>query len=270
MSTQDVTGADLFAPLRGSGNPEQEPRVGRTSDAVRSGVGGDSKPKPKAKLSCADDVRDNMPLFRGGYGGANPTSALHLNIRECGMRRARELNQAWHSVLPETHLGNLVGNERNVAYEAQVTGIAFAVAIWTTPIAANRLKDGWLLLELRRLAIADDAPKNTASRMLAVMTRMIRKKWPELLRLVSYQAEKHHAGTIYKAAGWKVAATSDAMTWHEGESRADMQTDSRKIRWELELRAGGGGAEPGANVIERESESGAGSQNDKLSDSRPL
>lgn len=176
-----------------------------------------------------------MPLFRSGNGGETPTSALQLRIRESGMPRAQELNRLWHSVLPDTHLGNLVGNTHSVAYVAEVGETAYAVAIWTTPIAANRMKDGWTALELRRLAIADDAPKNTASRMLGIMTRLIRKKWPELTRLVSYQAEKHHAGTIYKAAGWKVTARSDAKTWHEGESRAAQQTDSSKVRWELPL-----------------------------------
>jgi hypothetical protein len=148
------------------------------------------------------------------------------------MKRAQELNRAWHSVLPETNLGNLVGNIRNVAYEAEYNEISYAVAIWTTPIAANRLNDGWLALELRRLAICDKAPKNTATRMISIMTKMIRKRWPELKRLLSYQAEKHHSGTIYKAAGWNIAATSNCMTWHEGESRAKMQTDSKKVRWE--------------------------------------
>jgi hypothetical protein len=60
MSTQDVTGADLFAPLRGSGNPELEPGVERTSDAVRSGVGGDSKPK-RLRLSGKMIVIDITP-----------------------------------------------------------------------------------------------------------------------------------------------------------------------------------------------------------------
>ena len=184
---------------------------------------------------CADDVRNSMPLFQSGRGGVTPTSALQLRVSECGMRRAQELNALWHSVLPDTFLGNLVGNKRNVAYVAEVETFAYAVAIWTTPIAANRLTDGWDLLELRRMAIADDAPKNTASRMLAVMTRMIRKKWPEVKRLISYQAEDHHKGTIYKAAGWRAVARSEAATWHVGESRADMQTTSGKVRWELSM-----------------------------------
>lgn len=186
-------------------------------------------------IICGDDVRDSMPLFRNGRGGSNPTSPLQLTIRECSMYRAQELNALWHSVLPITDHGNLVRNTRAVAFWADHEDIAYAVAIWTTPIAANRLTEGNLMLELRRLAISEDAPKNTASRMLSVMRRLIRRKWPELVRLVSYQATEHHEGTIYKAAGWLRAATSEAATWHEGQSRAPMQTESSKVRWELSL-----------------------------------
>ncbi len=186
-------------------------------------------------MKRADDVRDSIPLFRSGGGGATPTSALELFVRESDMDRARKLNRLWHSVLPKTHLGNLVRNTRSVAYVAEFDHIAFAVAIWTTPIAANRMKDGWNALELRRYAIGPDAPPNTASRVLGVMVRLIRKKWPEVNRLVSYQAIEHHAGTIYKAAGWTVTGENESKTWHEGKARAAMQTKSKKIRWEKEI-----------------------------------
>jgi hypothetical protein len=185
---------------------------------------------------CADDVRHSMPLFRSGSGGETPTSALQLKIRESGMERAQELNRLWHSVLPQTHLGNLTGKPKSVAYLAEVGEIAYAVAIWTTPIAANRLTDGWNALELRRLAISDDAPKNTATRMLAVMVRMIKKKWPTLNRLISYQAEQHHKGTIYAAAGWKVGSRSESSAWHVKDQRDIRQTRSAVVRWELTLR----------------------------------
>lgn len=45
MKTPSTTSADLFAAMPGSLNPEQEPRVGRTSDEVRSGVGGVRLPR---------------------------------------------------------------------------------------------------------------------------------------------------------------------------------------------------------------------------------
>lgn len=177
-----------------------------------------------------------MPLFRNGRGGSTPTSALQLTIRECSIHRAMELNRLWHSVLPITDYGNLVRNPKYVAFWADFEDVAFAVAIWTTPVAANRMVNGSSVLELRRLAISNDAPKNTASRMLAVMRRSLVREWSDLTKLVSYQAEEHHLGTIYKAAGWIAAETaSDATVWHEGKSRAPMQTTSRKVRWEYQL-----------------------------------
>lgn len=186
-------------------------------------------------IGCGDDVRDSMPLFRNGRGGSNPTSPLQLTIRECSVHWAQRLNALWHSVLPITDYGNLVRNTRYIAYWADFEDRAFAVAIWTTPIAANRLIDGFIALELRRFAISSDAPKNTASRMLGIMRRMILRKWPDTSRLVSYQAVEHHLGTIYRAAGWKCTAESEAVAWHEGEYRAPMQTTSAKARWEYDL-----------------------------------
>ena len=112
-----------------------------------------------------------------------------------------ELNRTWHSVLPKTNLGNLTRNRRYVAYTAEFDGLDYAVAIWTSPVAANRLKDGDRRLELRRMAIAKNAPDNTASRMIAWMRRDVKRKWPELVGLVSYQDTSAHRGTIYAASG---------------------------------------------------------------------
>jgi hypothetical protein len=151
------------------------------------------------------------------------------------VRTAQRLNELWHSVLPETDLGNLVRNPVQMSFGAFFANRYYAAAIWTTPIAANRMKDGHLCLELRRFAIADDAPKNTGSRMLRIMRALIGRKHPHLARLVSYQAVQHHAGTIYKAAGWQETGESKAKTWHVGKSRAAMQTASDKIRWEMQL-----------------------------------
>jgi hypothetical protein len=152
------------------------------------------------------------------------------------MRQAQQLNSLWHSVLPDTHLGNLVGNRANVAYAAVYENRFYAVAIWTTPIAANRLKGGQDMLELRRFAIAPDAPKNTATRMLSIMTRMIKRKFCFITALISYQAKDHHFGTIYRAANWNMAAESKAQQWHANEKRAQMQTESDKVRWQMILR----------------------------------
>ncbi len=178
-----------------------------------------------------NQIRISYPLFHD-VSDTTPTNAKQLHIRPVNVRQAQRLNEAWHSVLPKTYLGNLVGNTRNICFEAVFDELAYAVAIWTTPIAANRMKNGSNKLELRRLAISDDAPKNTASRMLRLMRKLIFSKWPELISLVSYQADKHHTGTIYRAAGWKITGTSKAAEWHKDENRAALQTQSTKTRWE--------------------------------------
>lgn len=182
------------------------------------------------------------PLFQGGEGGSTPTSTLSspddFRITEISMRRAQELNQQWHSMLPRTDLGNLLCGTTSVAYAAEHDGKFYAVAIWSQPIIAA-LCDGHTI-ELRRLAISDDAPKNTASRMLAVMRRLVKRKWPHINRAVSYLAIDVHSGTIYKAAGWRpvgeiVAARPQRFSNINPKTRATgpLQTTSRKQRWEI-------------------------------------
>jgi hypothetical protein len=99
------------------------------------------------------------------------------------------------------------------------------------------MKDGDKLLELRRMAIAPDAPKNTASRMLGVMRRKIQAKFPEVIRLVSYQDTEVHKGTIYKASGWEVANTQEKVAdWtNTTRKRSKPQSTAPKVRWEYDL-----------------------------------
>ena len=88
------------------------------------------------------------------------------------------------------------------------------------------------------MAIAPDAPKNTASRMLAWMARGIGKARPWVNRLVSYQDKDIHTGTIYKAAGWVAAEMTEPRSrpWNHGSRpRNEEQSRSPKQRWEKSL-----------------------------------
>ena len=229
--------ADLFAPATGSGTPRKSKRRVATGESCGLvGVGGDSKTQGDSlKLSRADDVRDNMPLFRSGLGGSTPTSALQLQIRQIDVHKACKLNECWHSRLPKVDWSNIVRNKRSACYAAEFNDIAFAIAIWSSPVARLLADKNWL--ELRRMAIADDAPKNTASRMLRVMRLMITKDMPEIVNLISYQDTEVHKGTIYAAAGWKATQTStvNGKGWNTRE-RSAMQTTADKVRWEYQLK----------------------------------
>ncbi len=170
-------------------------------------------------------------------GGSIPTSALHLSFETIRPKFACELNALWHSRFPYIHYTNATRTGKSAFYGAKYDGAYYAVAIWSRPIAANRLKDGWSMLELRRLAISNQAPKNTASRMLSWMRKDLKKRFPEMKKLISYQDTEVHSGTIYKASGWTLVETLNKETsWSQnGRKRNPPQSMSPKVRWELNL-----------------------------------
>jgi hypothetical protein len=190
-------------------------------------------------MACrrGDDAAVAYPLFQEGDGGSTPTSPLSFRIEEIGMRLAQDLNRQWHSMLPRTDLGNLLCGNMSVAYGAWHEGVWYAVGIWSQPIILA-MCDGHTI-ELRRLAICDAAPKNTASRMLRVMRLLVVRKFPRIRRLVSYLAVDEHRGTIYRASGWQpVGKIVDARPQRfsnvnrKTRATAPLQTHSRKQRWE--------------------------------------
>lgn len=177
-----------------------------------------------------ESIRAMRPLFQAGEGGSIPTSPLQLWLETVDFPVARDLNKLWHSRLPR--IGDPVAVMRDgLHYVATFNDTAYAAAIWTHPVNRDLPQDTWL--ELRRLAIAPDAPKNTASRLLGVMARLVKKSRPELVRLVSYQDMGVHTGTIYRAAGWEATTVKRFSSWTNGtRSRPDDQAKSDKQRWE--------------------------------------
>lgn len=177
----------------------------------------------------ADDARVAYPLFQEEYGGSTPTSALQLNITRISVETAVKLNRLWHSRLP--YIGNAFRCE---AYGAEYNNVYYATALWSSPIA--RMLNGKNWWELRRMAISDDAPINTASRMLRIMKLDIIKTHREIIKLISYQDIAVHKGTIYKAAGWVNTIVSNGGDgWSSSRNRNKEQTTSKKIRWEYSL-----------------------------------
>lgn len=178
-----------------------------------------------------------MPLFHVDDVSA-PSSARELDIKPISMRTAQELNRSWHSVLPHTDLGNLLCGNMSLAYGAMFADKWYGVAIYSQPIIAS-MCDGHTI-ELRRLAICDQAPKNTASRMMAATRKLIKVALPHIRRVISYQAVDVHLGTIYKADNWRlvskmVAARPQRFYGSKQRATRPLQTESRKQRWERNL-----------------------------------
>ena len=184
-----------------------------------------------------EQVRIAHPLFyQPETMGRAPLSPKSLEVEECHVDLAILLNDLWHSRLPKIKKGNILRNRRQACFAIEFDGLFYATAIWTDPVAANWLKGGDKMLELRRLAIAPDAPRNTASRILKLMIRAIKQKYPELKKLLSYQDTAVHLGTIYKASGWTAATETSCIEWTtKHRKRNTLQSTATKIRWERAL-----------------------------------
>jgi hypothetical protein len=182
-----------------------------------------------------DGVREARSLFNQVRGsGAVPTSPLQLEIVPVELADAKKLNRLWHSRLPRMGTG-AIDNQPFPCFGATHDGTYYAAAIWSTPVA-RMLPQDWSGLELRRLAVAPDAPRNTPSRMLKVMAMLLRRSRPDAKRLFSYQDTEVHTGGIYKAAGWMSAGVSTAKkrwTWGcKSRSRPKEQSNAPKQCWD--------------------------------------
>lgn len=192
--------------------------------------------------NCVDDVRVAYPLFQTESGGSTPTSTLDLHIDVIDTLLAKRLNSIWHSRLPIYNTGFCL--TARLCFGGHYGGLWYASAIWSNPVAQALPQLTWL--ELRRFAISQDAPKNTASRMLAVMKRIIKQKLPEVIKLISYQDCEAHKGIIYKAAGWHKGNFHSGGSWNRPNSKNTYNNKPRtrpdlnncigpKIRWEYDL-----------------------------------
>jgi len=146
------------------------------------------------------------------------------------------LNKLWHSKLP--NLTNWMACE---SYSAEYCNRFYAIAIFGPPVA--RALNGTATLELRRMAIASEAPKNTASRMISVMLKILKVSKPWLKKIISYQDTDVHQGTIYKASGWQIGhiTKKSEIRWGKlnkdgkGRIRNEIIATGEKIRWERRL-----------------------------------
>ena len=193
-------------------------------------------------MTGGDSLMAEQMALQLEEGGSIPTSPLQFTIKEIGVQAASILNAKWHSRLPIYNTGFCLN--ATVCYGAWFEGKWYAVAIWSNPVAAKLSQDTWL--ELRRMAISEPAPRFTASRMLRIMTLLIRRSFPDIIRLISYQDMDAHQGTIYKAAGWSKGSYHKGGSWNRPNAinkstglprtRPDLNKSiGAKTRWELNL-----------------------------------
>ena len=140
-------------------------------------------------------------------GGSIPTSALHdLMVKLVPHHAAK-------SVLRHHYLGTLPGATQ-VSFGIFVgPSLEGAVTLGCGPINGHRLVEGARRDEylcLTRLWLSERLPRNSESRVLAIVARLVRRH-TDVRFLVSYADPAYgHLGTVYQAAGWTYVGTSSA------------------------------------------------------------
>jgi len=145
----------------------------------------------------------------------------------------KTLNEHFHSRLPIFRQTMALA-----CYAAIYANRYYAAAIWSNPSSAM-INQSWI--ELKRFVITDDAPKNTASKMISWMVKQIKKEYPACPRLISYQDPIVHDGTIYKASNWICTGSRKSGGFSSTKRRFRYQDQAKgdKIRWEFRLADAG-------------------------------
>lgn len=99
-----------------------------------------------------------------------------------------------------------------------------------------RLEDQHNTLELTRMVLLDECPRNSESRALALATMWIRKNMHEIRRLIAYSdPAQGHEGTVYRAVGWRLIGRTTGGRWsRSGRQRRDAAVGV-KLKFELLL-----------------------------------
>lgn len=173
------------------------------------------------------------PLFRCDPNMIYVISPKKFTLREISVKDATIYNSLWHSRLPYIPGSNIYRNKHYCCLGAFYKCECYAVAILSSPV--SRHLDHNTILELRRLAISQKSPKNTATWMLGKIIKYIKYKFPEIKKVISYQDTEVHKGTIYKASNWFVDGYTKGADWNISRDRRPSQSTADKIRWATEL-----------------------------------
>jgi len=179
-------------------------------------------------ISSINGIMIQEPLFWDGNFQI-PNSPKECKIDIIKPQFASQLNIIWHSRLPQIHWSNIVRNRYYICYGISYMGIWIGCAIWSSPV--NQNFDIVKTLELRRMAMSELCPKNTATYMISKMIKDIEKRLPLVQKLISYQDTEVHLGTIYKASNWFIDAETKFNSWSKSRKRSKDQSKADKIRW---------------------------------------
>lgn len=143
-------------------------------------------------MICAGRITDSMPVFQAGGSGASPTPALHFY---CDNKDARQF------VCQHHYSGKCPPSK--FYFSAKVNNQRVGVCVFNIPQLPKIAKCYGVDLELNRLVLLDDCPKNSESRFIGWALRWLRKN-TQYKKVISYADPRFgHRGTIYRASNFE-------------------------------------------------------------------
>lgn len=132
--------------------------------------------------------------------GATPIPALQLHVRCIPWQIGRQFIRQHHYLHQAPPTGMVAFGV--FADDGALSPLVGAM-LFNNPAA--RMEDLETTMELRRMCILDVTERNAESRVIAYVTRWIKKNRPHIRRLIAYaDPAAGHEGIIYKASGWRL------------------------------------------------------------------
>lgn len=157
-------------------------------------------------------------------------------VEQCSPHEVQTFIEAQH------YSHSVFGVTTRFAFRVLSDGLLVGAALFGLPAGKGVLEkysdNGTVpTLELRRFCLVDALPKNSESRVLAVMFRQLRKEG--LRRVLSYADPKAgHSGTIYKATGFRAVGRTSSrrkLLWR-GREYPDRNLHQTHYPYHAELR----------------------------------
>jgi hypothetical protein len=153
--------------------------------------------------------------------------ARDLNIRECDRGEVSEFIETHH------YSKSINGVKSSACFAVEYKGSLVGAVLYgqMSTTAWKRFGEGEQeVLELRRLVMLDECPKNSESRIVGWTIRWVRRNCPNVKVIVSYADPNHgHTGIIYKAANFNLHGMS-------GKDKGFRDVESGKIYHSRALR----------------------------------
>lgn len=159
---------------------------------------------------CGNSVMAAQSLFQEMGGGSNPT--FSLKVYPCKFSDIRHIFENFH--YKKGHMGGGISLCLALMDKDKIIGGCVVGKLRHDKAYSKGDKK---VLELRRMALLDEAPKNTESYFLSKVIWYLRKN-TDVDEVISYSdLSVGHKGTIYKAANFKLigeTAPSKHVFWN--------------------------------------------------------